>query len=109
MDVLTSKTMNEYLELRKQCLKQHVAMKAKPPDAILLFRNGDFYEAYHEDARDCSAILGLTLIETTGAGKRTKVALVGFPHHALDSYLPKIVRAGHRVAICEQLQDPKKP
>lgn len=99
--------MKEHFELRKKCLEQYKAMKAKHPDAILIFRNEDFYEVYHEDAIDCSNILGLTLIQSECFSKKRKLPIVGFPHHALDNYLPKIVRAGRRVAICEQLQDPK--
>lgn len=87
-------------------LKQFAEMKTKHPDAVLLFRVGDFYESYGKDATKCSTVLGLTLTHRAiGNGK--KVDLTGFPHHALDLYLPKLVRAGCRVAICEQLQDPK--
>lgn len=81
--------------------KQYAALKKKHPDAILLFRMGDFYEAFADDAAIASEVLGLTLTER--AGGRKKIKLAGFPHHALDNYLPKLVRAGHRVAICEQL------
>ena len=80
-------------------------MKKKHPDAILLFRVGDFYETFCEDAVECSRILGITL--TRRATKTKRIELAGFPHHALDVYLPKIIRAGRRVAICEQLEDPK--
>ena len=87
-------------------MTQYLAMKAKHPDAILLFRVGDFYETFSEDAIAASEILGITLTRRAN-GKAQSVELAGFPHHALDSYLPKLVRAGRRVAICEQLEDPK--
>lgn len=80
-------------------------MKSKHPDAILLFRVGDFYEVFKDDAIIASEILGITLTRTRKGCKVTELA--GFPHHALDTYLPKLVRAGKRVAICEQLEDPK--
>ena len=85
---------------------QYMEMKRKHPDAILLFRVGDFYETFSEDAIAASEILGITLTRRAN-GKAQSVELAGFPHHALDSYLPKLVRAGRRVAICEQLEDPK--
>ncbi|MCH5224898.1 MAG: DNA mismatch repair protein MutS [Muribaculaceae bacterium] len=85
---------------------QYLEMKRKHPDAILLFRVGDFYETFSEDAIAASEILGITLTRRAN-GKAQSVELAGFPHHALDSYLPKLVRAGRRVAICEQLEDPK--
>lgn len=85
---------------------QYLEMKKKHPDAILLFRVGDFYETFSDDAIAASEILGITLTRRAN-GKAQSVELAGFPHHALDSYLPKLVRAGHRVAICEQLEDPK--
>lgn len=85
---------------------QYLEMKKKHPDAILLFRVGDFYETFSEDAISASEILGITLTRRAN-GKAQSVELAGFPHHALDSYLPKLVRAGRRVAICEQLEDPK--
>ena len=87
-------------------MKQYVEMKAKHPDAILLFRVGDFYETFSDDAITASEILGITLTRRAN-GSAQYVELAGFPHHALDSYLPKLVRAGKRVAICEQLEDPK--
>ena len=87
-------------------MKQYIEMKKKHPDAILLFRVGDFYETFSEDAIDSSRILGITLTRRAN-GKASSVELAGFPHHALDTYLPKLVRAGRRVAICEQLEDPK--
>ena len=87
-------------------MKQFMAMKAKHPDAVLLFRVGDFYETYSDDAVTASEILGITLTRrANGAAKSIEMA--GFPHHALDTYLPKLVRAGKRVAICDQLEDPK--
>ncbi|MBD5344968.1 MAG: DNA mismatch repair protein MutS [Bacteroides sp.] len=87
-------------------MKQYTAMKAKHPDAILLFRVGDFYETFSDDAIAASEILGITLTRRAN-GSAQYVELAGFPHHALDTYLPKLVRAGKRVAICEQLEDPK--
>ena len=87
-------------------MKQYIEMKQKHPDAILLFRVGDFYETFSDDAIVASEILGITLTRRAN-GVSQYVELAGFPHHALDSYLPKFVRAGKRVAICEQLEDPK--
>ncbi|MDE6369986.1 MAG: DNA mismatch repair protein MutS, partial [Duncaniella sp.] len=87
-------------------MKQYIEMKKKHPDAILLFRVGDFYETFSEDAITASEILGITLTRRAN-GAAQYVELAGFPHHALDTYLPKLVRAGKRVAICEQLEDPK--
>lgn len=86
--------------------KQFEEMKKKHPDAILLFRVGDFYEIFSEDAVIASDVLGITLTRRA-KGKDKYIELAGFPHHALDTYLPKLVRAGHRVAICEQLEQPK--
>lgn len=87
-------------------IKQYNQFKAQHPDAILLFRVGDFYETFGEDAIKTSQILGIVLTKR-GNGSATSVDLAGFPHHALDTYLPKLVKAGLRVAICEQLEDPK--
>lgn len=87
-------------------MSQYIEMKKKHPDAILLFRVGDFYETFSDDAITASEILGITLTRRAN-GKASSVELAGFPHHALDTYLPKLVRAGKRVAICEQLEDPK--
>ncbi|MCM1004949.1 MAG: DNA mismatch repair protein MutS [Prevotella sp.] len=87
-------------------MKQYFEMKKKHPDAVLLFRVGDFYETFSEDAITASEILGITLTRRAN-GKAMHVELAGFPHHALDTYLPKLIRAGKRVAICEQLEDPK--
>lgn len=87
-------------------MKQYFEMKAKHPDAVLLFRVGDFYETFSSDAITASEILGITLTRRAN-GVAQSVELAGFPHHALDTYLPKLVRAGKRVAICEQLEDPK--
>lgn len=87
-------------------MKQYQEMKKKHPDAILLFRVGDFYEIFGEDAITASDVLGITLTRRAN-GKKSSIELAGFPHHALDTYLPKLVRAGHRVAICEQLEEPK--
>ena len=87
-------------------MKQFFEIKAKHPDAILLFRCGDFYETFSQDAIEASEILGITLTRRANGSAKT-VELAGFPHHALDTYLPKLVRAGKRVAICDQLEDPK--
>ena len=87
-------------------MKQYIEMKQRHPDAVLLFRVGDFYETFCEDAITASEILGITLTRRAN-GAAQSVELAGFPHHALDTYLPKLVRAGKRVAICEQLEDPK--
>ncbi|MBD5415834.1 MAG: DNA mismatch repair protein MutS [Bacteroides sp.] len=87
-------------------MKQYFEMKQKHPDAVLLFRVGDFYETFSDDAITASEILGITLTRRAN-GSASHVELAGFPHHALDTYLPKLVRAGKRVAICEQLEDPK--
>ena len=87
-------------------MKQYIEMKQKHPDAVLLFRVGDFYETFSDDAVTASEILGITLTRRAN-GSASSVELAGFPHHALDTYLPKLVRAGKRVAICEQLEDPK--
>ena len=87
-------------------MKQYIEMKQKHPDAVLLFRVGDFYETFSDDAISASEILGITLTRRAN-GSAQYVELAGFPHHALDTYLPKLVRAGKRVAICEQLEDPK--
>ena len=90
-------------------MKQFFDLKAKHPDAILLFRCGDFYETYCEDAVTASRVLGITLTRRSNGGSGTKAAaeMAGFPYHALDTYLPKLIRAGMRVAICDQLADPK--
>ena len=88
-------------------MKQYLEIKAKHPDAVLLFRVGDFYETFSEDAIIASEILGITLTKRAN-GSAAHVELAGFPHHALDTYLPKLVRAGKRVAICDQLEDPKQ-
>lgn len=87
-------------------MKQYNSVKAKYPDALLLFRVGDFYETFGEDAKKTARILGIILTKRAN-GSASAVELAGFPHHALDSYLPKLVRAGQRVAICDQLEDPK--
>ncbi len=87
-------------------MKQYYSIKAVHPDAILLFRVGDFYETFGEDAIKASGILGITLTRRAN-GAASYVELAGFPYHAIDTYLPKLVRAGERVAVCEQLEDPK--
>ena len=88
-------------------MKQYYDMKSKYPDALMLFRMGDFYETFGEDAVKTAKILGITLTHRN-SGNPGSSELAGFPHHAIDTYLPKLVRAGLRVAICEQLEDPKK-
>ena len=88
-------------------MKQFFDLKAKHPDAILLFRCGDFYETYAQDAVEAADILGITLTKRNNGKENESTAMAGFPHHALDTYLPKLVRAGRRVAICDQLEDPK--
>ena len=87
-------------------MKQYNAIKAKYPDAVLLFRVGDFYETFGEDAKVAARILGIVLTKR-GSGSESETALAGFPHHSLNTYLPKLVKAGLRVAICDQLEDPK--
>jgi len=88
-------------------MKQFFDLKAQHPDAVLLFRCGDFYETYCDDAVTAAKILGITLTRRSGSAGKTSTEMAGFPHHALDTYLPKLVRAGKRVAICDQLEDPK--
>ena len=91
-------------------MKQFMELKSKHPDALRLFRVGDFYETYQNDARKAANVLGITLTKSSKSkgpdGKPLEMA--GFPHHALDTYLPKLIRAGERVAICDQLEDPRK-
>ena len=84
-------------------IKHFLELKDKHPEALLLFRCGDFYESYMQDAEVCAEVLGITLTRRSG----DKVSMAGFPYHALDTYLPKLIRAGHRVAICDQIEDPK--
>ena len=101
------KPLAEKIEQKNEpLLKQYQEMKKKHPDAILMFRVGDFYEIFGKDAVEASEILGITLTRRMN-GIDNRIELAGFPHHALDTYLPKLVRAGKRVAICEQLEDPK--
>ncbi|HYQ58108.1 MAG TPA: DNA mismatch repair protein MutS [Draconibacterium sp.] len=99
-----AKSEKKYVET--PLMKQYYSIKDKHPDAVLLFRVGDFYETFGEDAIKAAEILGITLTRRAN-GAASYVELAGFPHHALDTYLPKLVRAGQRVAICEQLEDPK--
>ena len=87
-------------------MKQYNAIKEKYPDAMLLFRVGDFYETFGEDAKKAAGVLGIILTKR-GAGSETETALAGFPYHSLNTYLPKLVKAGMRVAICDQLENPK--
>jgi DNA mismatch repair protein MutS len=87
-------------------MKQYNMIKTKYPDSLLLFRVGDFYETFGEDAVKTSKILGIILTKK-GAGSLSEIELAGFPYHSIDNYLPKLIKAGCRVAICEQLEDPK--
>lgn len=86
--------------------KQFHDLKQKHPDAILLFRCGDFYETYEDDAEACANILGITLTKRSNVDYDSRMA--GFPYHALDTYLPKLIRAGRRVAICDRIEEPKR-
>ena len=87
-------------------MQQYNKIKIKYPDAMLLFRVGDFYETFGDDAKKAAGILGIVLTKR-GAGSEGETALAGFPHHSLNTYLPKLVKSGLRVAICDQLEDPK--
>ena len=87
-------------------MEQYLKIKSKYPDALLLFRVGDFYETFGEDAIEASKILGIIL--TNRSNGSSKIELAGFPHHSLNTYLPKLVKAGKRIAVCEQLEDPKQ-
>ena len=97
METTTTKTENKMVKMFNE-------LKAKHPDAVILFRVGDFYETYCEDAKKLSEVLGLTLTRQA----KTKIDLTGFPYHALDTYLPKLIRAGLRVAICDDISEPIK-
>ena len=97
METTTTKTENKMVKMFNE-------LKAKHPDAVILFRVGDFYETYCEDAKKLSEVLGLTLTRQA----KTKMDLTGFPYHALDTYLPKLIRAGLRVAICDDISEPVK-
>ena len=88
-------------------MRQFHDLKAKHPDAVLLFRCGDFYETYCDDAVTAARVLGITLTRRNNKGSQAATEMAGFPYHALDTYLPRLVRAGYRVAICDQLEDPK--
>lgn len=98
METTTTKTENKMVETFNE-------LKAKHPDAVILFRVGDFYESYFEDAKKVSEVLGITLTKRSG---EDGYYLTGFPHHALDTYLPKLIRAGLRVAICDDISEPVK-
>ncbi|MCK5457542.1 MAG: DNA mismatch repair protein MutS, partial [Melioribacteraceae bacterium] len=87
-------------------MTQYYKIKDENPDTILFFRVGDFFETFAEDAKTASKVLGITLTKRAN-GKASSVPLAGFPHHAIDTYLPKLVRAGYRVAGCEQVENPK--
>lgn len=104
MKIIELAGQNKYAET--PLMKQYNSIKARYPDALLLFRVGDFYETFGEDAIKAAGILGIVLTKRRN-GAASYVELAGFPHHSLDTYLPKLVRAGHRVAICDQLEDPK--
>ena len=97
--------MSKTLKSETPLMQQYNGVKAQYPDALVLFRIGDFYETFGSDAISASGILGITLTKRNNGGQ--DVELAGFPHHSLDNYLPKLVRAGFRVAICDQLEDPK--
>ncbi|MBK42534.1 MAG: DNA mismatch repair protein MutS [Flavobacteriaceae bacterium] len=99
--------MSKKIKKETPLMKQYNAVKAKYPDALLLFRVGDFYETFGNDAIKASEILDIVLTKR-GAGSQSETELAGFPHHSLNTYLPKLVKAGERVAICDQLEDPKK-
>ncbi len=105
-DVAKKEKTQEKKYVETPLMKQYYQFKSQHPDAILLFRVGDFYETFGDDAIKASSILGITLTRRAN-GSASSIELAGFPHHALDTYLPKLVRAGERVAICEQLEDPK--
>ena len=104
--VVTQKAEKKSSLTNTPLMQQYQEMKKKHPDAVLLFRVGDFYEIFGKDAVEASEVLGITLTRRAN-GRDNYIELAGFPHHALDTYLPKLVRAGKRVAICEQLEDPK--
>ena len=87
-------------------MKQYYAVKNQHKESLVLFRMGDFFETFDDDAKDVSKILGITLTKRAN-GAAAQVPLAGFPHHALDTYLPKLVAAGKRIAICQQVEDPK--
>ena len=87
-------------------MKQYAHVKAKYPDTVLLFRMGDFFETFEDDAKITSRVLGITLTRR-GNGAAGEIPLAGFPHHALEAYLPKLLKAGYRVAVCEQMEDPR--
>lgn len=99
--------MRENIELSPM-LKQFYELKSENPEALLLFRTSDFYETYSEDAEEASKILGITLTKSSIRKDKDNKPLIlaAFPHHALDTYLPKLIRAGKRIAICEQKEDP---
>lgn len=102
----TTHTNHKNIPKETPLMKQYNAIKAQYPDAVLLFRVGDFYETFEEDARITSKILGIVLTKRAN-GSASEIDLAGFPYHALDNYLPKLVKAGYRVAVCDQLEDPK--
>ena len=98
--------MDKKLIAQTPVMKQFLDIKSQYSDTLVLFRMGDFYETFLDDAKVAAKILGIVLTKRAN-GKAADVALAGFPYHALDNYLPKLVKAGHRVAICEQVEDPK--
>src|ERR1035437_3422365 len=100
------KNKEEGAEKETPLMKQHNQIKAQFPDALLLFRVGDFYETFGDDAVKTSAVLGIVLTRRAN-GSAQFIELAGFPHHSLDTYLPRLVKAGYRVAICDQLEDAK--
>src|SRR5690554_3994983 len=104
---MAKKRDSEIMDKETPLMKQYNAIKSKYPGALLLFRVGDFYETFGEDAIKASKILDIVLTRRAN-GAASHIELAGFPHHSLDTYLPKLVRAGNRVAICDQLEDPKE-
>jgi len=98
----------QFMQVDTPLMRQYNSIKAQYPDALILFRSGDFYETFGDDALKSSSVLNITLTRRGPSGSNASIPLAGFPHHAIDTYLPKLVQAGLRVAICEQLEDPKK-
>ena len=107
-ETVNNGTENENVQELSSILRQIKQLKSKHPDAVLLFRVGDFYQTYAEDAQKASKILGITLTRSNKTMDNKPLEMAGFPYHALDSYLPRLIRAGERVAICDQLTMPKR-
>lgn len=106
--LLSMENDSQFMQVDTPLMRQYNSIKAQYPDALILFRSGDFYETFGDDALKSSSVLNITLTRRGPSGSNAAIPLAGFPHHALDTYLPKLVQAGLRVAICEQLEDPKK-